>query len=358
MFEYFPIDPNDFDGTVLVTGAGGCIGSWALALLNRAGVRAAAFDLSEDKRRPKLLLSDADLAKVQWLTGDIADSETVLKAVQASGARSIIHLAALQVPFCKADPVLGARVNVVGHDWGSVAAWCLALAHPQRVASAVAISVGHPREYALAGWEQKRKGLYTLAWQARGLAESRLSRRDFAGLRRWARRHPGIDVQHRPELAADRHVLVQVELRSLDLDSDQLLGHLKQLVTKFQFDNEIDARFVSDADDVQLRPGVCVEVARIAQEALVNVRKHSGAGKVLVRFSRRPGDYILTVTDNGRGFGFSGRRTHKDLLSSGEGPSVIMERAREIQARVEIESLPGSGSSIEVSIPIHPQPGT
>jgi pimeloyl-ACP methyl ester carboxylesterase len=86
-----------------------------------------------------------------------------------------------------------ARVHVVGHDWGSVAAWCLALAQPQRVASGVAISVGHPREYALAGWEQKRKGLYTLAWQARGLAESRLSHGDFAGLRRWARQHPRID---------------------------------------------------------------------------------------------------------------------------------------------------------------------
>ena len=114
MLEYFPIDKNDFEGKVLVTGAGGCIGSWALALLNRAGVPAAAFDLSEDKRRPKLLMADADLAKVQWLTGDVGDSETVLKAVKASGARSIIHLAALQVPFCKADPVAGAQVNVVG----------------------------------------------------------------------------------------------------------------------------------------------------------------------------------------------------------------------------------------------------
>jgi nucleoside-diphosphate-sugar epimerase len=114
MLEYFPIDRSDFDGPVLVTGAGGCIGSWTLALLNRAGVRAAAFDLSEDKRRPRLLLSDGDLANVQWLTGDISDADTVLKAVKASGARALIHLAALQVPFCKADPVAGAQVNVVG----------------------------------------------------------------------------------------------------------------------------------------------------------------------------------------------------------------------------------------------------
>src|SRR5215208_3371313 len=114
MLEYFPIDKNDFEGTVLITGAGGCIGSWALALLNRAGVKAAAFDLSEDQRRPKLLLSYAELAKVEWLTGDISDADAVGKAVQASGARAIIHLAALQVPFCKADPIAGAKVNVVG----------------------------------------------------------------------------------------------------------------------------------------------------------------------------------------------------------------------------------------------------
>jgi len=91
------------------------------------------------------------------------------------------------------DACPGTRINVIGHDWGAVAAWCLALSHPERVSASVAIEVGHPREYAIAGWEQKRKGLYTLAWQARGLAEWRLSRNDYAGLRRWARQHPRID---------------------------------------------------------------------------------------------------------------------------------------------------------------------
>ena len=114
MFEYFPINKTDFEGSVLVTGAGGCIGSWALALLTRAGIPAVAFDLSEDKRRPSLLMSDQDLGKVRWLTGDISDSDVATKAVQSSGARAIIHLAALQVPFCKADPIAGAKVNVVG----------------------------------------------------------------------------------------------------------------------------------------------------------------------------------------------------------------------------------------------------
>jgi nucleoside-diphosphate-sugar epimerase len=114
MFEHFSIQRSDFDGPVLVTGAGGCIGSWALALLARTGVPAVAFDLTEDKRRPRLLMSDEQLAEVRWLTGDISDAEAVMRAVQASGATAIVHLAALQVPFCKEDPVVGAKVNVVG----------------------------------------------------------------------------------------------------------------------------------------------------------------------------------------------------------------------------------------------------
>ena len=110
----FPVGKANFDGPVLVTGAGGCIGSWALALLTNAGVPAVAFDLSDDKRRPRLLLAEDELAGVPWITGDIADTEAVGGAVAQHRIRAIIHLAALQVPFCKADPVAGARANVVG----------------------------------------------------------------------------------------------------------------------------------------------------------------------------------------------------------------------------------------------------
>jgi nucleoside-diphosphate-sugar epimerase len=114
MLERFPINAAEFDGPVLVTGAGGCIGSWTVALLARAGVEVAVLDLSEDKRRPGLLMPDDSLAKVQWFTGDIAETTAVVLAAEASEARAIIHLAALQVPFCKADPVAGAKVNVLG----------------------------------------------------------------------------------------------------------------------------------------------------------------------------------------------------------------------------------------------------
>ncbi len=114
LLKHFPVSKEDFPGPVLVTGAGGCIGSWALTILTRAGVAVAAMDLSADKRRPALLLSEEELNGITWHTGDIGDSAAVLAVVEKVRPCAIVHLAALQVPFCKADPIAGAKVNVVG----------------------------------------------------------------------------------------------------------------------------------------------------------------------------------------------------------------------------------------------------
>ena len=110
----FPVSRSDFNGTVLITGAGGCIGSWLMALLVNAGIKVVVYDLSEDKRRPLLLMEPAELDQVTWVCGDIADTQAVFDVVTRHEVEAIIHLAALQVPFCKADPPLGAKVNVMG----------------------------------------------------------------------------------------------------------------------------------------------------------------------------------------------------------------------------------------------------
>ena len=112
--DRYPVNAKDFDGPVLVTGAGGCIGAWALALLRRADVPVVAFDLINDQRRPRLLMDDKAVDDIPWEIGDISDSRRVLEVVRHHKIRAIIHLAALQVPFCKADPINGAKVNVVG----------------------------------------------------------------------------------------------------------------------------------------------------------------------------------------------------------------------------------------------------
>jgi nucleoside-diphosphate-sugar epimerase len=100
--------------TFLVTGALGCIGAWTLKHLVQAGERAVAFDISTDRQRLDLLLSPQEQAQIQFEQGDLTDREQVAAAFQAYRVTHVVHLGALQVPFCKADPVRGAQVNVTG----------------------------------------------------------------------------------------------------------------------------------------------------------------------------------------------------------------------------------------------------
>jgi signal transduction histidine kinase len=141
------------------------------------------------------------------------------------------------------------------------------------------------------------------------------------------------------------------EMRSLEIDSSRLLGYLAGLTMKFHLEHGIAARFVPEVDEVHLPQHTCVELARIAQEALINVHKHSRASEVLVRFGRRNGDWVLHVADNGCGFGFAGRLTHEELQASGRGPIVIMERAHGINAKVNIECFENGGSCLEIALP-------
>lgn len=84
-------------------------------------------------------------------------------------------------------------VDLMGHDWGAIIGWCVCLRYPELVRRHVAVSVGHPRAYRAAGWEQKRKGRYVIGFQFPGFSERRLLRRNGAGLRGWARTHPDVD---------------------------------------------------------------------------------------------------------------------------------------------------------------------
>lgn len=97
-----------------VTGALGCIGAWVVRNLVREGMPVMVFDVGSDPHRLRLIMTDDELSRVNFITGDITDLAAVERAVRDTGTTHIIHLAALQVPFCKADPSLGARVNVVG----------------------------------------------------------------------------------------------------------------------------------------------------------------------------------------------------------------------------------------------------
>jgi UDP-glucuronate 4-epimerase len=103
--------PND---RFLITGALGCIGAWTVRNLVREETPVVVFDLASDPRRLKLIMSDDELARVTFVTGDITDLEALERALDDHAITRVIHLAALQIPFVRANPPLGARVNVVG----------------------------------------------------------------------------------------------------------------------------------------------------------------------------------------------------------------------------------------------------
>ena len=141
------------------------------------------------------------------------------------------------------------------------------------------------------------------------------------------------------------------QMKSLDVDSRRIVGFLGDTVERFQRETGITARFLPELAQVEMPQLVCREVARIVQEALVNVRKHSQATQVLVRLGSRNSSWFVVIEDDGKGFPFSGYLSQTELDAIGKGPAVIKERVRLIDGQLAIESNPGHGTRLEISVP-------
>jgi signal transduction histidine kinase len=151
------------------------------------------------------------------------------------------------------------------------------------------------------------------------------------------------------EVLALRDLMQQ--MRPPEVGPNQLLDFLARRVDRFQRDTGINSRFICELGEVELPAHICQEIARIVQEALVNVRKHSGARNVVVRLTRNDQFWMLAIDDDGRGFSFAGRRTLTELDDEHQGPLVVKERVRAIGGKLMIESVPGRKTHIEISFP-------
>lgn len=99
---------------VLITGGYGFIGAWIIRNLLARGDEAFVYDLKEDPRRLRLILSDHEARQATFVPGDVTDLDGLSAAIEKYDITHIIHLAGLQVPTCRTDPILGAKVNVIG----------------------------------------------------------------------------------------------------------------------------------------------------------------------------------------------------------------------------------------------------
>jgi two-component system sensor histidine kinase UhpB len=117
-------------------------------------------------------------------------------------------------------------------------------------------------------------------------------------------------------------------------------GQVEQLAQ-----GEIEAEFGVDGDLSELDDDAQLVVYRVAQEALSNAGRHSGAGRVEVRLRRREdGGVGLEVSDDGRGFAF-------EESERGLGIGGMRERALLIGGELTIESRPGHGTTVRLTVP-------
>lgn len=98
-----------------------------------------------------------------------------------------------------------------------------------------------------------------------------------------------------------------------------------------------------------ITPEAEVQLLRIIQEVLTNIKKHSGADYGKVNFQFPPGRLVVTIADNG--CGFDAEKKGKDPTKF--GLNIIRERAAEIDGSCIVKSTPGKGTMVTIDIPFH-----
>jgi two-component system, NarL family, sensor histidine kinase UhpB len=162
-----------------------------------------------------------------------------------------------------------------------------------------------------------------------------------------------------PELAETKALATQAmgellqlarQLRPTALDdlglAPAIAGQVKRLG-----EGEIETGFESEGSFSDLGDDAQLVVYRVAQEALNNAARHSGAARIDVRLRRREdGGVLLTVADDGRGFAF-------EESQRGLGINGMRERALLVGAELQIESRPDAGTTVRLELPGDPGPG-
>lgn len=136
------------------------------------------------------------------------------------------------------------------------------------------------------------------------------------------------------------------ELRPPLLDELGLRAALEKLLDDFAGSTGIAVE--RKLPEGRFPPEVEIAVFRVVQEALENVRRHSGAGKVRVEMGERGGALVGRIADDGRGF--DRRRTPEGL-----GLSGMREWVSLVGGRLSVTSFPGRGTAVEFEIPLPPR---
>ncbi len=155
--------------------------------------------------------------------------------------------------------------------------------------------------------------------------------------------------QLRQDIADVRDLMLR--LRLVGMTGVDVLRVTAELAGRLRRETGIDVRVAADGSVISCTPRNCEHLARIVQEALTNVRKHSRARSVTIQVMSTEDHGRIKITDDGQGFPFKGRFTLAQLDARDLGPRGIKERVRAMRSQLTIESRPGSGTSIEIEWP-------
>lgn len=120
---------------------------------------------------------------------------------------------------------------------------------------------------------------------------------------------------------------------------------LEALAGEFQRAASLDVRVSVPTTEATIPPAVAHAAYRIAQEALRNTVKHSGAAVAELELASQPDAVQLRIRDHGRGFEGKADGHH------GLGIASMRERAELVRGRVTVSSWPGEGTLVEATLP-------
>lgn len=156
---------------------------------------------------------------------------------------------------------------------------------------------------------------------------------------------------------ADAQDLIRTEVRRLREQIEQLRSSsparhvqpcLADMLEKFQRETGIATTFTCNVQEESVPRRISHETIRIVEEALSNVRRHSGARKVDVRLGSLDDAWEVVIQDDGRGFDFTGRLSLAQLEAARKGPRVIRERVHAVNGELALESWPNRGARLEI----------
>ncbi|HEX5803346.1 MAG TPA: PAS domain S-box protein [Azospira sp.] len=142
-----------------------------------------------------------------------------------------------------------------------------------------------------------------------------------------------------------RHVATNLRPSALDLG---LLPAIEWLVDDFSARWEIPCSLDTEGGEIVLNDMMSTAVFRVIQESLTNIARHAGASKVAISLRRDPGMLRVVVRDDGHGFDMAATGQKK-----GFGLFGMRERVLTVGGKLSIDSTPGQGTTVTITLPVH-----